>query len=178
MPKLRATFKPLVAIVCHQRQFCKMFSWLFCFVQVKALKSFSEKLYTSTIKKKRRSRGENCLHSCATSLFFITFWRHLWSRRTILNRHMKNVESITVKLILYHEKVSNCSNNNKTHQQIFGKINSTLCFLVYMFNRQINRTQSFDCCSIAFNRAYHVNYRTQSFTVRWVRLIWLIVSAS
>ena len=104
MPKLQATFKPLVAIVCHERQFGKMFSWLFCFVQVKALKSFLEKLYTSTIKKKRRSRGENCLHSCATSLFFITFWRHLWSRRTITEQTHENVESITVKLILYHEK--------------------------------------------------------------------------
>lgn len=178
MPKQHATFKPLVAILCHQRQFCKMFSWLFCFVQVKALKSFLEKLYTSTIKKKRRSRAENCLHSCATSLFFITFWRHLWSWRTITEQTHENVESITVKLILYHRKVSNSSNNNKTHQQILGKIISTLCFLAYIFNRQINRTQSFDCCSIGFNRAYHVNYRTQSRTVRWVRLIWLIVSAS
>ena len=165
MPKLHATFKPLVAIVCHERQFCKMFSWLFCFVQVKALKSFSEKLYTSTIKQKRRSRGENCLHSCATSL-------------TITEQTHENVESITVKLILYHGKVSNSSNNNKTHQQILGKINSTLCFPAYILNRQINRTQSFDYCSIGFNRAYHVNYRTQSRTVRWVRLIWLIVSAS
>ena len=178
MPKLQATFKPLVAIVCHERQFCKMFSRLFCFVQVKALKSFSEKLYTSTNKKKRRSRGENCLQSCATSLFFITFWRHLWSRRTITEQTHQNVESITVKLILHHGKVSNSSNNNKTHQQILGTINSTLCFLAYIFNRQISRTQSFDCCSIGFNRAYHVNYRTQSRTVRWVRLIWLIVSAN
>lgn len=44
MPKLQAIFKTLVAIVSHDRQFCKMFSWLFCFVQVKALKRFSEKL--------------------------------------------------------------------------------------------------------------------------------------
>lgn len=89
MPKLQATFKPIVAVVCHERQFCKMFSWLFCFVQVKALKSFSEKLYTSTIKKKRRSRGENCLHSCATSLFFITFDVTCDLGRQLLNRHMK-----------------------------------------------------------------------------------------
>ena len=66
-----------------------MFSWLFCFVQVKALKSFSEKLYTSTIKKKRRSRGENCLHSCATSFFWTHFDVTCDLGGQLLNRHMK-----------------------------------------------------------------------------------------
>ena len=37
MPKLQAILKTLVATVCHryERQFCNMFSWLFCFLQVK-----------------------------------------------------------------------------------------------------------------------------------------------
>ena len=37
---------------------CKMFSPLFCFEQVKTLKNFSRKLFTSKIKEKRRSRDE------------------------------------------------------------------------------------------------------------------------
>ena len=36
----------------------KMFSRLFCFEQVKALKNFSEKLYTSKVKKKLKKPPE------------------------------------------------------------------------------------------------------------------------
>ena len=93
----------------------------------------------------------------------------------LLNRHMKTWNLLLLNWYCTTEKCRILAIIIK--QQILGKINSTLCFLAYIFNRQINRTQSF-CCSIGFNRAYHVNYRTQSRTVRWVRLIWLIVSAS
>ena len=39
--------------------FCKMFSPLFCFEQEKTLKNVSKKLYSSKIKKNRRSTDEN-----------------------------------------------------------------------------------------------------------------------
>ena len=56
MPKL---LEILTIVALRDSQFCKMFSRLFCrFAQVKALKNFSEKLYTIKVKKKRRSRGE------------------------------------------------------------------------------------------------------------------------
>ena len=56
MPKL---LEILTTVALRDSQFCKMFSGLFCrFAQVKALKNFSEKLYTIKVKKKRRSRGE------------------------------------------------------------------------------------------------------------------------
>ena len=56
MPKL---LEILTTVASRDSQFRKMFSLLFCrFAQVKALKNFSEKLYTIKVKKKRRSRGE------------------------------------------------------------------------------------------------------------------------
>ena len=56
MPKL---LEILTTVASRDTQFRKMFSRLFClFAQVKALKNFSEKLYTIKVKKKRRSRSE------------------------------------------------------------------------------------------------------------------------
>ena len=49
---------PACFIAMRDSSFCKMFSPLFCFEQEKTLKNFSKKLYTSKIKKKRRSRDE------------------------------------------------------------------------------------------------------------------------
>ena len=49
---------PSCVIATRDSMFCKMFSPLFCFEQEKTLKNFSKKLYTSKIKKKRRSRDE------------------------------------------------------------------------------------------------------------------------
>ena len=61
MPKLREIFTT-AAIVFHRYErlaVLQMFSPLFCFEQEKTLKNFSKKLYTSKIKKKRRSRDKN-----------------------------------------------------------------------------------------------------------------------
>ena len=60
MPKLQEIFTT-AAIVFHRYErlaVLQMFSPLFCFEQEKTLKNFSKKLYTSKIKKKRRSRDE------------------------------------------------------------------------------------------------------------------------
>ena len=50
--------RPKLVIATRESLFCKIFSPLFCFEQEKTLKNFSKKLYTSKIKKKRRSRDE------------------------------------------------------------------------------------------------------------------------
>ena len=60
MPKLEEIFIT-VAIACHRYErlaVLEMFLRLFCFEQVKALKNFSGKLYTSLIKEERRSKDE------------------------------------------------------------------------------------------------------------------------
>ena len=61
IPELEELIFTAVAIVRHLYErlaILKMFSPLFCFEQVKAMKVFSEKLYASKIKKERRSRDE------------------------------------------------------------------------------------------------------------------------
>ena len=64
MPKQKEFFTT-VAIVCHpciiatrDSQFCKTFLRLFCFEQVKALKNFSQKLYTKDKQEKKKQRQE------------------------------------------------------------------------------------------------------------------------
>ena len=65
MPK-RQEFFTTVAIECHpciifatrDSQFCKMFLQLFYFEQVKALKNFSQKLYTKDKQEKKKQRQE------------------------------------------------------------------------------------------------------------------------
>ena len=64
MPKQQEIFTT-VAIVFHHciiatrdSQFWKIFLWLFCFEQVKALKNFSPKLYTKDKQEKKKQRQE------------------------------------------------------------------------------------------------------------------------
>ena len=59
---------PSCVMATRDSLFCKMCSPLFCFEQEKALKNFSKKLYTNTIKKREEAQTKNSVWNLKNAL--------------------------------------------------------------------------------------------------------------